>query len=329
MRLKRSSHIGVSPIGAAIVATLVFLTTPATLFAGFQEQIWGARPAGLGGTFTAIADDANAPAYNPAGISFLTHHEMTFMYAQLFSGLDLKVGQTEKSQLGLNYFSFAPRILEQKYGSFAFSWSNFNATNLLREDTMSLTYANRTVISSFENQPILAYGANIKFLRRSYSTDERTANDAVFQSGREASAVTGDLGVMFRPKFSVMPGLKFGAAAQNITQPDMGLAGSDRVPSKYTLGVAYQDLNFRLLNPAMDVSRRDGRTLVSLACESWMLRDTFAMRVGGNSDQIGGGFGYQFHLFDGVFMRLDYSLLWPLDIGDTNGSHRFSVTADF
>lgn len=319
----------VRKLGAALLATLFFFTTPLAVFAAFQDHIWGARPAGLGGTFTAIADDANAPAYNPAGISFLTHHEMTFMYAQLFSGLDLKVGQTENSKLGLNYFSFSPQISKKKYGSYAFSWASFNASNLLREDTLTFTLANRRTLTNIESNPILAYGANLKFLRLAYSTDDRTANDSVFQSGRSANGVTADLGLMYRPNFSVMPGLKLGAAAQNITEPDMGLTSSDRVPAKYSVGVAYQDLNFRLLNPGLEFSSRDGRTLVSLACEGWMLRDAFAFRVGGNRDQIGGGFGYQFRMFDGVFMRLDYSLLWPLEVEGTNGSHRFSITTDF
>ncbi len=305
----------------------VIFTTPST--AAFQDHLWGARPAGLGGAFTALADDANAPAYNPAGISFLQKQEITFMYAQLYSGLDLRVGQTETSKLGLNYFSYVPQIRERAYGSFALSWSNFTASNLLREDTFSLTYANRVTFDSIDQKPIFAYGTNLKLLKRTYSTDNRTANDVVFQSGRDADAIGLDLGVMYRPNFDLLPGLKFGANAQNFNEPNVGLHTTDRVPAKYTLGLAYQDLKFRLLNPAIDFSRRDGRTLVSFAWEGWMARDAFAFRLGGNKDQIGGGLGYQFHLFGGTSLRLDYSLLVPVQVDGSNGSHRFSITADF
>ena len=41
---------------------------------------------------TALADDANAPVYNPAGISFITQNEVTFMYARLFSNVNFYSG---------------------------------------------------------------------------------------------------------------------------------------------------------------------------------------------------------------------------------------------
>ena len=316
-------------IGACIV--LLSLIYSGLAQAAFQESLWGARPSGMAGAFTALADDANAPAYNPAGISLLTHNELTIMYAQLFTGVDLNAGDSGTSRLGMGYFSFVPQIKDRRYGSYAISWSNFVATNLLREDALTLTVADNHKFESLSQQPLLAYGANLKLLRRSFSTDDRTSgsNDAVFRGGRDSDAVTGDVGLMVRPNFSILPGLKFGLAGQNINEPNIGLAQTDRVPAKYTLGVAYQDLNFRLLNPAVDVSRRAGRTLVTLACEGWMMRDTFAFRVGGNEDQIGGGLGYQFRLFNGLLMRLDYSLLWPLDGEGTSGNHRLSLTTDF
>ncbi len=316
-------------LGAAAAALLLNITLSLSSHAAFQESLWGARPSGLAGAFTALADDANAPAYNPAGISFLTRNEMTFMYASLLTGLDLNAGNGQTSKLGLGYFSFVPRIKEGQYGSYAISWSNFAASNLLKEDSFTLTYADNIKFESLAQRPTLAYGANVKFLSRSFTLDSRSASDRVFQSGRKANAVAGDLGLMVRPNFALVPGLKFGFSAQNINRPDIGLAAKDRVPEKYTFGVAYQDLKFRLLNPALDVSRRNGRTLVTMAWEGWMMRDAFAFRLGGNEDNVGGGLGYQFRLFNGVFMRLDYSLLVPLEVEETNGDHRFSVTMNF
>src|SRR5437773_12167185 len=91
------------------IALLSFICS-ASVEAAFQESLWGARPSGMAGAFTALADDANAPAYNPAGISFLAHNEFTIMYAQLYTGLNLNAGQSDTSKLGLGYFGFAPRI---------------------------------------------------------------------------------------------------------------------------------------------------------------------------------------------------------------------------
>jgi hypothetical protein len=296
--------------------------------AAFREALWGARPAGMAGTFTALADDANAPSYNPAGIAFLETNEITVMYAQLLVGVDLYAGD-EKSDLGLGYLSVIPRIKNKHYGSFGVSWTNFNASNVLREDSVALTYADVLTLDRFDGEPLLAYGANLRYLRHSFSPDQYTAIDPVFRDGRSADAMAVDLGLMFRPNWETAPGLKFGLAAQNMNEPNVGLYRSDRVPARYTLGIAYQDRRYRLFTPAVDISRRAGRTLVSLAWEGWMARDSLALRLGGNEDQLGGGLGYQFKLGNTLSMRLDYSLLWPLDIDGSHGNHRVSLTTNF
>ncbi len=311
-------------LGAFIIFTLCI-----TAKAAFQENLWGARPASLAGAFTALADDANAPAYNPSGIALLSQSELTLMYAELYTGLDLYAGQ-DTSKLGLGYFSFAPKIRDNRFGHFGMSWSNLKATALYNEDTFFLTYANAT---SFyrgpEDEMVLAYGANLKYLKRTFDLDSDTSSDPVFRNGNGSDAFTADLGLILRPNFSLAPGLKIGLAAQNITEPDIGLAQSDRVPASYTLGLAYQDRDFRLINPTLDITRRRGRTLVTAGWEGWFLRDAFAFRVGGNEDDLGAGLGYQFHLFSGVILRLDYSLIWPLAVEDSGGSHRISLTTSF
>jgi len=311
------------------LAFLIIFILTCTLKAAFQETLWGARPAGLAGAFTALADDANAPAYNPAGIALLNRSELTFMYAQLYSGLDLYAGP-DTTKLGLGYFSFVPRIKDNKFGHFGVSWANFQATSLYQEDTFFLTYANSKAFpTGSENDLIFAYGANLKLFKRDFTGDIRTADDPVFANGSNSNALAADLGVIVRPNFNVLPGLKAGFAAQNINQPDIGLAATDRIPAKYTLGLAYQDRNFRLANPTLDISRRAGRTLVTAGWEGWFLHDAFAFRAGGNADELAGGLGYQFRLFDGFFLRLDYSLIWPLNVEGTNGSHRISLTTTF
>src|SRR5581483_5331266 len=125
----------------SVILRVVFALTLMGSFASpssaaFQEQLWGARPASMAGAFTALADDANAPAYNPAGISFVTQNEVTFMYARLFSDVNFYSGN-DTSRLGLGYFSYVPNIKDKAYGSYAISWSNLSATNLYREDAFS------------------------------------------------------------------------------------------------------------------------------------------------------------------------------------------------
>lgn len=314
---------------AFIFLTVYTITPLAPVEAAFQENLWGARPAALGGAFTAVADDANAPAYNPAGVALLTQSELTFMYARLYSGVNFYAGQNDTSRLGLGYFSYVPKIADGAYGSYAISWSNFVASNLYREDTFSLSAADSYQFDSIGNKPILSYGANLKMLRRSFSTDSRTDADPVFKGGRSSTALTGDVGLLLQPNFRLFPGLRFGFSGQNVTEPNLGLASTDKVPARYSLGVAYHHSAFPLFNPSVEISKRHGRTLVSGAWEAWVAPEVLAIRFGGNADELGGGLGYQFDLFSRLKLKLDYALIWPLNVQGTNGSHRVSISTSF
>lgn len=296
--------------------------------AAFQEFLWGARPAALSGAYTAMADDANSPAYNPAGISHLLQSELTFMYARLYNGVNFYSG-ADTSRLGLGYFSYAPAIKDKKYGSYAISWTNFVATNLYREDSFSLTFADSYQFETLKQAPVFSYGANLKLLRRSFSMDERTDVDPVFRAGAESNALAVDLGFLYHPNMSRLPGLKLGLVGQNLNKPDIGLSSTDRVPSRYALGLAYQDPSMPLVNPSLEISRRDGKNKVSGAWESLLAKNTLALRIGGNDDQITGGMGYQFSLLRRMNLRLDYAIIWPFNVEGSNGSHRVSITSSF
>src|SRR5215471_1187387 len=101
-----------------------------SLHAAFLDSGWGARPVGMGGAFTAIADDSNAPLYNPAGLVQVQWNEVSAMYSRLFSGNSTTGGDTVHIDQG--YLSYVSRA--SKYGSFGVSWANFNTSSLYRED---------------------------------------------------------------------------------------------------------------------------------------------------------------------------------------------------
>ncbi len=51
------------------------------IYAAFMDNGFGARPMGMGGAFSGIADDSNAAIWNPAGLGMLTRTQANFMYA--------------------------------------------------------------------------------------------------------------------------------------------------------------------------------------------------------------------------------------------------------
>jgi len=89
--------------------------------AGNQDEPVGARPTGLGGAFTAVADDGNTVFWNPAGMPFLNHHEVTFMHSDLFD-LGLKnyyagyiYPMSERFALGIDWFHLGFEDSELSY----------------------------------------------------------------------------------------------------------------------------------------------------------------------------------------------------------------------
>lgn len=60
------------------------LAEAATKYAGeFLTLGVGARPLGMGGSYVAISDDSTATYWNPAGLGYLSHSEISFMHSSL------------------------------------------------------------------------------------------------------------------------------------------------------------------------------------------------------------------------------------------------------
>lgn len=80
----------------------------------------GARPAALGGAFTAVTDDALAVYYNPAGLGFLDKFQVLFTHTELFSLSDLRyegayfsVPINKKISIGASYSQFGPDMYKE------------------------------------------------------------------------------------------------------------------------------------------------------------------------------------------------------------------------
>jgi hypothetical protein len=70
---------------ALVVLTLVPSAVHATKYAGdFMAYAPGARALGMGGAFAAVANDASAVYWNPAGLSGLTGRQAMFMHSEQF-----------------------------------------------------------------------------------------------------------------------------------------------------------------------------------------------------------------------------------------------------
>lgn len=287
------------------------------LRAAFKDNGWGARPAGMGGAFTAVADDANAALYNPAGIMQLKIPEANFMYSKLYYGLD-------NVSLGLNYLSYVYPTVSK--GAFGINWANFRATDLYREDTFTFTYASSLNDFNEELKNEYLFGANLKYLRNSFTLDTRSSSDPVFAGGRSATAIALDAG--FLVNFYEE---SIGLSILNINEPDIGLKTKELIHREYRLGFASMLGRIWKLEEALfsaDLSYRDSFLEYHIGWENWFARRTFALRFGTNKDEVDMGFGYV-QTVGGLQLEFDYALLWSMEIDENMGSHRASVTMRF
>ena len=83
---------------ALLLLTIMFFAAQ-QVQAAFDDTYWGVRALGMGGAFTAVSNDANAPLYNVAGTAFVAQKEATLMGSRLFAGL-------EGVEVGANYAGY-------------------------------------------------------------------------------------------------------------------------------------------------------------------------------------------------------------------------------
>jgi len=308
-----------------LVALLVCLEISPS-FASFEELPTGARQAGLGNAFTAIADDVYSTYYNPAGLAQLHRSEFTAAYEKLYSGL------TDGSSIGRDFVAYGHPTA--KHGTFGFSFLSLSLAGLYSETTMGLHYA----YALHEKWNI---GGSMKLLKKSFGSDDYTANainsdtgassgapDPLFaKNGTSKSAVAFDVGGQYR----ISKIYAVGMTILNINSPNMALSTSDtdKVSSVYKLGLARRT---KFTGVDVELSERQftsSEYRLNMGGERWM-QGGFGIRGGLGFGQrqyqvTSIGFSYRWEN-----LQIDYALIYPLSgIKGTFGTNQVSMTFRF
>lgn len=313
MRAKRFSILAVTLLASSA-------------WASFEELPTGARQAGLGGAFAALADDVLSTYYNPAGMAQLNRSELNASYSKLYSGL------SDGSSIARSFLAYGHPTA--KRGTFGFSYLSLSLAGLYSESTMALHYAH--AVKERWN-----VGGSMKMLKKSFGSDTYTANaidsdtgaslgapDPLFaQNGTSKSAISFDLGGQYR--ISRIYGL--GLTILNINSPNMALstADTDKVSSIYKAGLAR-----RTKNSAVDVelsvrefTSREFR--LNMGGERW-LKGGFGFRGGlgfGQRQYQVTSFGFSYRWDN---LQVDYALIYPLSgVKGTFGTNQVSMTFRF
>ncbi|HXS99724.1 MAG TPA: hypothetical protein VN915_03555 [Elusimicrobiota bacterium] len=273
MRTRTSTR----PALAAAAAALALLAAPAR--ASFDAPLATPQSAAMGGASLAGIGDSAALFLNPAAAARLEHPEAYFMYNQLYTGLKGAGG------IGQGFASFG---VPTKYGTLAAGYGEFQATGLVDERVVGLSYS-RTLFG------VLDAGVTGKYLSHSYNvgSDPLAASDPVFAHGTGRGALSLDAGVIA----SLSDSLKAGVAVRNINEPDVGLASLDRVPREIQAGLKY-DITAWALRLTADYVYRDvpsgtfaERAVPSVGLEKGFMNDAVRFRAGATPDTFTGGVG--------------------------------------
>lgn len=290
---------------AALLALALALPAPparAENAAGGLPGEWlaryaGARTLGMGGAFSATADDALGVLWNPAGLSFMDQNQLMFENVRLFE------------DSGMNAFGFAvpgSRFPSLGLAIVSLGSGEFQRTNDMNDplgtfrqgETAYLLTAARNV------NPRLALGANLKLV-------QQTVED---HSG-------GGFGVDAGALLQVTPALRLGIAAFNLGGPSVSLRDTpEDWPLTVRGGAAVALLGGRAL-VALQVDHADGPGARLHAGTEYWIQPGLALRVGADGGAGTGGFSYRFS----PDYRLDYAATdHPLGISHRVGlSYRF------
>lgn len=318
-------------IATVLISLFVFCLSG---YCAFTDVNWSARSAGMGGAFTAVADDASSPLINPAGIIQIERSEADFMYTKLFSGLD-------NVDLALQYASVAHSL--GNAGNIGVTWASFDTKDVYNEKIIAYTHA-INIAKYKAGLPDVFLGATLKFLSHGYITDQFTVDDPVFKNGNSKWGVTADVGVLAYPCPSAAEDLTMGIALKNITQPDLGLEARDIVPMEMRGGLAYGIPYGNLLNLvkfydiilALDVDYRlqewgrpENKLSGGVGAECWMFNRTMALRAGSSSREAAAGISFKFDLARDFSIRFDYAISFPFQLTESSGNQRGSFLVKF
>lgn len=305
--------------------TVLAIATGAGAVANIQNLGAGARSASLGNAFVAVADNGDAVFANPAGLGQVNQRELAYTNVSLLlSGID-------GDNLGQHVVSFS-QPLGSKLG-LGLGYERIGS-DLMSENGAFLAL-------SYKLGRNLMLGLTGKYLFWSVSDiPDDPVNGPDPLSNQSAGSLGIDLGVLWK---APIEGARVGVQLRNVNQPNVAADKAAPLPSgeKPALESGAGDLPMDL---AVGVSYDLGTSLVSV---QWVSRDLsgdevdnrlvvggettlvehLLMRAGGSkifedgaSGDLSVGLGYRWNK-----LLFDYGYHIPLDLTETNGSHRFSL----
>ncbi len=271
----------------------------------------GARAIGMGESFVALADDADAIYWNPGGLGQIEKKEISMMYNQWFEGI--KQGYVGYVHPLGNIGTFGGAVSYLIVGDMDRTEIDSDGDDVPTSQTFG---ANDMFVT-------LSYGRKIKMLDVGVSLKYITEKI----EDESATAFAVDLGFLYA---TPVPKLNVGLSVQNLGTKIKFISESDLLPLNFKLGASYKMLEKDALALALDVNiPNEGNVNVHAGAE-YLLFDMIALRAGYKTTTIEGlgalsglsaGCGFAFKGYG-----IDYA--W-VPYGDLGSTHRVSLAIKF
>jgi len=200
-------------------------------FAGeFLAQGVGARALALGSAYVAIADDATATYWNPAGLVFLRQKQLHLMRAERFSGL-VNQDFVALARPGRRLHALGIGLLRVGVGNIKFTE--------LQDSGRALSENNRPLVSSTESSADYAL-----YLSAAHRLGSRlslgTSLKLIYRQIAEFNAY--GLGIDLGARYQLSPGLSLAANLRDLTSTPIywDTDQTDRINPSLLLGLAYE-----------------------------------------------------------------------------------------
>jgi len=278
----------------------------------FIDIGFGARPMGMGGAFTALANDANAVLLNPAGLGSLQAQYASFFYCKQFALIPYTLTVYAKGFTDKNWAHSEALIV--------------SGDDALRETTLlfGAGYKLASII------PGLQLGATLKYKNATFGNNKEGG------AGQVRGSAVGfgmDLGAIYPVQEKVAIGLVlkdvFDFISWNSTASGIYTEGS---PMRMIGGVAFTPRNDFIITLDLDKSlHRDTQDRLHIGSEKRFF-NLFSLRAGAFQSMLAAaamnynaGFGCQYTAFNNMTFYLDLAYVMQ----EIENSVRVSCTVGF
>jgi hypothetical protein len=264
----------------------------------------GARPLGMGGAFTAIADNADAPYWNAGALGFVEHNEITSMQTKLSTDADHY------------YISYVRPAFG---GTLGISWIQVGL-GTITETSSEVDEHNEvidlSVFSYFSNAYLVSYGKKLSEKLSLGLSAKYLTSDMFDIEGGQASGYSISPGLLYKFRKGWSLGIKID---ELVNSQQWGTGTVEQVPPKLRLGIAYAKSNPGLF--ALDISQtlKSGYAAVASVGYEWT-KDGLSLRAGYAESGLTAGAG-----FVSEHTRIDYAYVTQRDLSRDN-VHRVSLT---